>query len=69
MQKIEYRCNHCMIVETKWLLSGDNRLSDYIACQKCGLESERIGTEDVSRPNLLTLDGLEGTKGNVAKFL
>lgn len=69
MRKVEYRCNHCMIIETKCLLNGDDRLSDYITCQKCGLESKRIGTEEVSRPNFLTLNGLEQIKGKVAKFL
>jgi hypothetical protein len=49
MQKAEYRCYHCMIVETKWLLNSDNRSSDYITCRKCGLESKKIGTEEVSR--------------------
>lgn len=51
MRKVEYRCYHCMIVETKWLLSSDNRSSEYIACRKCGQESKRIGTEEFSRPN------------------
>jgi hypothetical protein len=58
-----------MIVETKVLLNGDNRLSDYIPCQKCGLESKRIGTGEVSRPNFLTLNGLEGTKGIISEIL
>ena len=69
MRKIEYRCNHCMIVETKWLMNGDNRSSDYITCQKCGLESKRIGTEKVSQPNFLSLNGLERTKGKASEFL
>ena len=69
MRKIEYRCNHCMIVETKVLLNGDIQSSDYISCQKCGLESKRIDTEEVSRPNFLTFDGLERTKGKVSEFL
>ena len=39
-----------MIVESKWLLNCDNRSSDYITCGKCGLESRKIGTEEVTRP-------------------
>ena len=61
MRKAEYRCYHCMIVETKWLLNSDNRSSDYITCPKCGLESRRIDTEEVSRPNNLALNELEQT--------
>ena len=62
MRKAEYRCYHCMIVETKWLLNSDNRSSDHITCRKCGLESQRIRTEEVSRANNLALNELEGTK-------
>ena len=69
MRKVEYRCNHCMIVESKWLLNSDNRSSDYITCRKCGLESKKIGTEEVSRPNNLVLNELEGTTGKVSEFL
>jgi len=69
MRKIEYRCNHCMIVETKVLLNGDIQSSDYIPCQKCGLESKRIGAEEVFRSDYGSLDELERTKGNVAEFL
>ena len=69
MRKVEYRCYHCMIVETKWLLNSDNRLSDYIACRKCGLESKRIGTEEVTRPNNLALEELEQIKGKVSEIL
>ena len=69
MRKVEYRCYHCMIVETKWLLNNDNRSTDYITCQKCGLESKRIGTEEVSRPNNLVLNGLEGITDKVSEFL
>jgi hypothetical protein len=69
MRKVEYRCYHCMIVETKWLLNSDNRSSDYITCQKCGLKSKRIGTEEVSRPNNLVPNELEETTGNVPDFL
>ena len=69
MRKVEYRCYHCMIVETKWLLNSDNRSSDYIVCRKCGLESKRIGTEEVSRPNNLALEEFEQIKGKVPKLL
>jgi hypothetical protein len=69
MRKVEYRCNHCMIVESKWLLNSDNRSSDYITCRKCGLESKKIGTEEVSRPNNIALYELERTKRNVSEFL
>jgi len=69
MRKVEYRCNHCMIVESKWLLNSDNRSSDYITCQKCGLESKKIGIEEVSRPNKIALYELERTKRNVSEFL
>ena len=58
-----------MIVETKWLLNCDNRSSDYITCGKCGLESKKIGTEEVSRPNHLDLNELEQTKGKVSEFV
>ena len=69
MRKAEYRCYHCMIVETKWLLNSDNRSSDYITCRKCGLESKKIGTEEVSRSNNIALNELERTKRIVSKFL
>ena len=54
MRKVEYRCNHCMIIESKCLLNSD-RSFDYITCRKCGLESKMIGTEDDSRPDHVTL--------------
>ena len=69
MRKIEYRCYHCMIVETKWLLNIDNGLADYIACRKCGLESKRIGTEKVSQPSNFARDELEHIKGRVSELL
>ena len=69
MRKVEYRCYHCMIVETKWHLNSDNPSSDYIACRKCGQESKRIGTEEFSRPNNPALNELWRTKGKIAEFL
>jgi hypothetical protein len=58
MRKVEYRCNHCMIVESKWLLNTDSS-TECITCRKCGLESKKIGTEDVSQSNNLVFDDLE----------
>ncbi len=55
MRKVEYRCNHCMIVESKYLLNSD-RSFEYITCRKCGLESKMIGTENDSRPDHATLN-------------
>ena len=60
MRKVEYRCNHCMIVESKWLLNNDNS-TEFITCRKCGLESKKIDTEKVTRPNSLVLDDLQRT--------
>ena len=67
MPKVEYRCNHCMIVESKWLIHSD-RPADYITCRKCGLKSKKIATEQAPPPNQATLNGLERNKGKVAKF-
>ena len=61
MRKVEYRCNQCMIVETKWVLNYDNAPSESISCRKCGLVSNKIGTEEVSRPNFFTFNELEST--------
>ena len=58
MRKVEYRCNHCMIVESKWLLNNDNS-TEFITCRKCGLESKQIGTEDVSQFSNFIIDDLE----------
>ena len=58
MRKVEYRCNHCMIVESKWLLNSDSS-TEVITCRKCGLESKRIGTEDVFQPGNFIIDDLE----------
>ena len=58
MRKVEYRCNHCMIVESKCLLNSD-RSFDYITCRKCGQESKMIDTEDDSRPNHVTPNELQ----------
>ncbi len=66
MRKVEYRCNHCMIVESKWLLNSD-RPSEYISCRKCGLESRKIVTEEVSQPDYVTF--LAGAKEKVSEFL
>ena len=61
MCRVEYRCNQCMIVETKWVLNNDNGPSEYISCRKCGLTSNKIGTEEVSRPNDFAFNELEST--------
>jgi peptide subunit release factor 1 (eRF1) len=59
MRKVEYRCNHCMIVESKWLLNNDSS-TEVITCRKCGLESKKIGTEDISDSNnFIIIDDLE----------
>jgi Zn finger protein HypA/HybF involved in hydrogenase expression len=42
MQKVEYRCYRCMIVDSV-VISDLERSSEYIACGKCGGESKRIG--------------------------
>jgi peptide subunit release factor 1 (eRF1) len=60
MRKVEYRCNHCMIVESKWILNNDSS-TEVITCRKCGLESKKIGTEDVSQHSRFNIDNLEGT--------
>ncbi len=65
MRKAEYRCNHCMIVESKWLMSND-RASDHIICPKCGLESEKIGGGDISGSQYFALDDLLRTEGKVS---
>ena len=62
MRKVEYRCNQCMIVETKWVLNNDNGPSDCISCRKCGLVSNKIGTEEVSRPSYFAFNELESTE-------
>jgi len=49
-----------MIVESKWLLNNDNS-TEFITCRKCGLESRKIGTEKVTRPNSLAHDDLKQT--------
>jgi peptide subunit release factor 1 (eRF1) len=59
MRIVEYRCNHCMIVESKWLLNNDSS-TEVITCRKCGLESKEIGTEDISDSNnFIIIDDLE----------
>jgi hypothetical protein len=58
MHIVEYRCNHCMIVESKWLLNNDSS-TEVITCRKCGLESKKIGTEDVSQPSNFIINDLE----------
>jgi peptide subunit release factor 1 (eRF1) len=58
MRKVEYRCNHCMIVESKWLLNNDSS-TECITCRKCGLESKMIDTDDVPQPNNLIFDNLK----------
>ncbi len=68
MRKVEYRCNHCMIIESKCLLNGD-RSFDYITCRKCGLESKMIATEDDSRPNHVTLNEFSEFKEISRNFL
>jgi len=46
MKRVEYRCDRCMIVESKWLRDSV-RATEYIACFKCGRESKRISTESI----------------------
>ncbi len=47
-----------MIVESKWLLNNDSS-TEHITCRKCGLESKKIGAEDVPQPNNLIFDDRE----------
>ena len=35
MNKYEYRCNRCLVLEEKWLFKS-NKPSNSIPCQKCG---------------------------------
>ena len=35
MNKIEYRCNRCLVIEERWLLKS-NKPSNSIPCYKCG---------------------------------
>jgi hypothetical protein len=58
MRKVEYRCNHCMIVESQWLLNNDIS-TEVIPCRQCGLESKKIGSEDVSQHSRFIIDDLE----------
>jgi hypothetical protein len=46
MKKVDYRCNRCMIVESRWL-SNTARSFEYITCSGCGGESVRIGIEPI----------------------
>ena len=46
MQKVEYRCYRCMIVESI-LISEFEKSFEYMACGKCGGESKRIGIASI----------------------
>jgi hypothetical protein len=35
MNKIEYRCNRCLLIEERWL-TNSNKHSNSIPCHKCG---------------------------------
>ena len=35
MNKYEYRCNRCLVIEERWLLNS-NKPSNSIPCHKCG---------------------------------
>jgi hypothetical protein len=43
MHKYEYRCNHCMIIEQKWVFDSATP-SEKVPCWKCGGSAERIIT-------------------------
>ena len=46
MQKVEYRCYQCMIVESI-LISEFEKSFEYMACGKCGGESKGIGIASI----------------------
>ena len=57
MQKVEYRCYRCMLVETRWL-ANSAKSSDYITCCECEGESKRISSELIltaHNPDLLAI--------------
>lgn len=68
MRKAEYRCNHCMIVESKWFMN-DERSVENIACRICGLEANKIDTDEFSRPIYTAFDESEVTNGKVSEVL
>ena len=35
MNKIEYRCNRCLVIEERWIVNS-NRPFNSIPCYKCG---------------------------------
>ena len=41
MDKYEYRCNRCLIIEEKWILFSD-KPSNSVPCHKCGGLALRI---------------------------
>ena len=41
MNKYEYRCDRCLIIEEKWLRNS-NRPSNNVPCHKCGGLAFRI---------------------------
>lgn len=43
MQKYEYRCNRCMVIEQKWILNS-SKPTESVPCGKCGGSAERIIT-------------------------
>ncbi len=41
MQKYEYRCQRCMIIEERWILNKSMH-TESVPCRKCGGEAEKI---------------------------
>lgn len=49
MQKVEYRCYECMIVEFT-VISDFQRSLESMVCGKCGGDSKRIGVASIIQP-------------------
>ena len=49
MQKVEYRCYQCMIVESI-VISDFQRSLEGMVCGKCGGTSKRIGIASIIQP-------------------
>jgi len=67
MQKVEYRCYQCMIVESI-IISDFQRALENIACGKCGGNSKRIGIASIVQPTKVDSAKIRLKDGNIQQW-
>jgi DNA-directed RNA polymerase subunit RPC12/RpoP len=64
MNKYEYRCNRCLVIEERWLIKSD-KPSNSIPCHKCGGLALRLPWSQSKRD---VFEDFAGQRDNFSKY-